>query len=662
MPSSLPAVPKWLELIHRALDIEEKHSADEFKAIVKPFFEVEAGRAWANQRRCRVAEEARKLIVGGWGGWEAKEAEREREVTVVVEVEVDDEVEAASAIEKEEENPDAFGWGFEDDSAAKKEVAETVPSAGAAGESDDANMDAEDGWGFDESAQAGPSSPRTAPTEPNGRTANSDEGEGDGWDFDDTTAAPAPEPLKPVLAKPAREAKRLGKKVAKVKAEVEDDPWGSGSESTAPAPVAQPLQQDEPEPQHDGWGWEEPLQTPAAPEPATEKAAPVRIKRKELKEEKKTIRETFLISRACDKLVDMAERVLREAKDLESTSYVTWRIELMPSLPSPSFAFASEILFTSASDVFDLHRSLLPSHYALQIKDVPTLSMQVHNDALHLVDRVAELQSTHAAWSGARDIIERLRALADHAFESQLASQRDGLMEAINEAEGFTTISTDAGLQKAERAISSVVHSIDTLSRVLRVSRNLTEMVEADRKVVLPTTIYMIVLGYLLDEAVTRIVSDITDLQDITEIESNRLNEVLEPIRTLEEIFIVEPGQVRSVCHSSLGMDTKQKPSSIVAHVPHWLKFCYISELLVSPTLRMPDSTLADITASESRRYPLLARLGGAGGLYDRGVGFAITSSVCRLRETRRCDRTDRAGCAKASEALGWLQTYHHTS
>jgi len=60
----------------------------------------------------------------------------------------------------------------------------------------------------------------------------------------------------------------------------------------------------------------------------------------------------------------------------------------------------------------------------------------------------------------------------------------------------------------------------------------------------------MIVLGYLLDEAITRIIGDIVDLQDITEIESNRLNEVLEPVRTLEEIFVSEPGQVRYRLHS----------------------------------------------------------------------------------------------------------------
>ena len=41
-------------------------------------------------------------------------------------------------------------------------------------------------------------------------------------------------------------------------------------------------------------------------------------KRKELHEVKRVIKETYLVSRACDKLLEIAERVLREARDLEA--------------------------------------------------------------------------------------------------------------------------------------------------------------------------------------------------------------------------------------------------------------------------------------------------------------------------------------------------------
>lgn len=118
--------------------------------------------------------------------------------------------------------------------------------------------------------------------------------------------------------------------------------------------------------------------------------------------------------------------------------------------------------------MFDIHRSLLPAHFAPQLRDVPTLSMQLHNDALHLAGRIEDLQRQYVFWVGADDIKRRLLALADHAFETQLAAQRDALMESIDEAEGFV-VTTDIGLKRAERAIGSVVHNIESLGRVLKV-------------------------------------------------------------------------------------------------------------------------------------------------------------------------------------------------
>lgn len=60
----------------------------------------------------------------------------------------------------------------------------------------------------------------------------------------------------------------------------------------------------------------------------------------------------------------------------------------------------------------------------------------------------------------------------------------------------------------------------------------------------LPTTTYLGVLGYLLDESIQRVTTDVLNLVDITEVESNRLNDLLKLIRPLEEIFRMDPEQV----------------------------------------------------------------------------------------------------------------------
>ncbi|ORX34895.1 hypothetical protein BD324DRAFT_682822 [Kockovaella imperatae] len=530
MPSALSAIPSWLETVNHAVEVESQNVSS--GRIIAPFFTSEAGRAWATQRRKRVAEDVRKLIDGGWGGWEAVTEQRDKEVLTLIEVEVSDGEDVGTEVKGEE--PDEFGWGF-DDQADDKSDAEGV----------------DDGWGFDESenADAGPS--KSAPS----LDSSKQEGDtGDGWDFDLSTPQAELPPAPPPVAKPVREAKRLGKKVAKVANEAGDDPWASEGEKEPEEAAVPPAETST----ADDWAWgdgEQPTKT------RTKK------KRKLLKEERQTIKETFLISRACEKIVDMADRALMEAVDLESKD-----------LLSPSFRGSHTLLLAAASDVFDVYRSLLPTHFVSQVRDVPTLAMQMYNDAGHLAKRVAALQEQYPMWSDVEgdaspvEIAKRLDALAVHAFESQLALQKQALMEELAEAR-LDDVAREIGMKNAERSLQGVAHKIDTLSRVL--------------KVVLPETTYLLVLGYLLDETIQKISGDILALQDITEVESTRLSELLRVIYPLEEIFVLNPGQ----------------PSAIVAQVPHWLKFCYISELLnanLVDILYLFDSgALIDFTTDE---------------------------------------------------------------
>ncbi len=65
----------------------------------------------------------------------------------------------------------------------------------------------------------------------------------------------------------------------------------------------------------------------------------------------------------------------------------------------------------------------------------------------------------------------------------------------------------------------------------------------------LPTTTYISVLGFLLDTAVQWISSDILGLEDITEIESNRLHDLVELLQPLESLFVLQPDQVSPLIH-----------------------------------------------------------------------------------------------------------------
>lgn len=347
LPSSLAGIPEWLVTLERAVEVEKNFSPPA-KPIIRGFFHSQAGNAWATQKRYAVADTVRRLIMGGWEGWESEQKERERTVLTIVEVEVEaeDEDEPMGSEEKDE----SFGWGFEDDAKSpptRAPAAELPPDEPMQTETED------DGWGLDESftPTAGPSqNPLTlairASSPPAAVIVNGGEEE-DGWDLDPSPASSAPvaapvavSPSKPTSAiiKPAREAKRLGKKVAKKRAtEDEYDPWASGSESVAsssvkpsisrgssPSPIATPIQVAPPTPsvQVDDWAaWDEPrnsIKTAGMTSHTSQKKA--KGKRKELREESRTLKERYLVSVACERLMETAKSVLQEIEELQATS------------------------------------------------------------------------------------------------------------------------------------------------------------------------------------------------------------------------------------------------------------------------------------------------------------------------------------------------------
>lgn len=166
-------------------------------------------------------------------------------------------------------------------------------------------------------------------------------------------------------------------------------------------------------------------------------------------------------------------------------------------------------------------------------------------------------------------------------------------------------------------------------------------MVSVDEKTVLPTTTYLSVMGYLVNVAISTVTDAILAQQDITEEESNHLNELLRTLHPLEELFVLEAGQV---CLFSLRVCdiADEQPSSVVEHVHGWLKFCYLSELLVSP-LRTPAKASLTIVC-KSCRHHLLVREWGTDRLHLRRTDKPTQSSIRRFRETRESNRADREG------------------
>lgn len=104
----------------------------------------------------------------------------------------------------------------------------------------------------------------------------------------------------------------------------------------------------------------------------------------------------------------------------------------------------------------------------------------------------------------------------------------------------------------------------------------------------LPKSKYYVALGSVVDSALSRVLDDVLALPDILEVESHRLSELCKIMNALEGLFVEDTDQV---CYNpaliAIAFVTKmtlpaRKPSFVVAYVPSWLKYSYLSELLVS--------------------------------------------------------------------------------
>lgn len=295
IPTSLDDLPAWLDTVKSAAEFESSTGTQDVKLnSVRAFYDDRAGLAWANLRRSRIGDQVRRLIISGWEGWEAVSISRDKEISVVVEIEVEDEdpEDITMVIPRTQDEPES----------ATTSTSETKVES--------ATNDEEGGWEFEEpspQAEAGPSSPRRTSTE------EAD----DGWAFDDDLSAPAPAPVPIKAPKPTREAKKLGKKVAKAKTSEDQDSGMDSTEMsrssslsmTTPPPIPSPG----PEPKAGGIDWEAWDDEPKK-EPVKSK-----VKRKILKDEQRVIKETFLVSKACDTLLELAEQVLRDARSISDS-------------------------------------------------------------------------------------------------------------------------------------------------------------------------------------------------------------------------------------------------------------------------------------------------------------------------------------------------------
>ncbi|KAI0675819.1 hypothetical protein C8Q78DRAFT_1006690 [Trametes maxima] len=416
-------------------------------------------------------------------------------------------------IQSEESSTD--GWGFEDDLEPEPEPAPTVePTLQASPEqpepAEEPAAEEDDPWGWNDDSTA-----------VNGSDEAIDES---AWDDAWDEKPVEPKLVAPTLApapKPARGLQKFSKSTP-------------ASPALAPpkSPSAVPLPSTP-----------QPTAAKSPPQPPPAPIAPKPIK----------VVESFLVSGRTKDLLQLVEDVLREGAELVSSGILSGYVSGTPG----------NTIMQAAPMALELYRALVPIANAALLQQSAKEPMRFSNDCRFVgqeLERiVAKLSGPKAA---ARDRLEEgretLNLLADSWFEDAIAREERLIEEALDRARRFIDTNHQERYDECESAVN------DVFQRIRRVA--------PQWEAVLAKSKYYDALGAIVETALSRVLSEVLSLEDITEVESQRLSELCRILNALEWLFV----------------EDQEQPSFVASYVPSWLKFSYLSELL--------EASIADIS------------------------------------------------------------------
>ncbi|VDC03459.1 unnamed protein product [Peniophora sp. CBMAI 1063] len=453
------------------------------------------------------------------------------------------------------------GWGLDEDeeeAAEPEPVPQSVtPSPPQPSEPPIEIEEDTDAWGWEDDEAEPSSQPSTDPApqstapEPEPQPHAVPEPEPDAWDVEEdddpwgessselpASVIPAPEPAPaPRPAVPPKRATRLEKLANKGKTKATHASHSSTESSPAHAPPPTPASPSFTRPPKITVSTKPPPQVqPLQPKKANGASRNgVSHHHSPAPSQRVLQKERFSTTARARALVDTASASLRAASEFS---------RLGPD--------AGEQLRRAAGGVLDVFRALAPVLESnSRTKGARDEGMFRSNDCVYL-----------AVWARSRnmaDLADALEGLGTVWFDNAIDAEEQKILDVLGEAEGFI----DTHDQETFDACEGIVASV--LSMIRDAGRRWKNLLTKRR--------YFSAAGALADAALVRVLEDILALPDITEDESHRLSELCRVLNALEGLFI--------------DVDDPEQPSHVVAHVPSWLKFSYLSELL--------EASLADV-------------------------------------------------------------------
>ncbi|KAH7915288.1 hypothetical protein BJ138DRAFT_1055180 [Hygrophoropsis aurantiaca] len=540
LPSSLEALPTFLDLARKAVGFEKTYIVD----LLGDGSTDQEIKTWVDNVNVHYEKQRRQDILGALRLTVTQSTGIRQTFYAQMKAIQDISAEEPSKPEENGTDADSDAWGLDDNQSIATSSSKSI------------SVEDDSGWGFDDDVEEpGPDTvPEAEPMVTSDMSIDAD----DAWGWNDDSGD---------VEEQAAADNGSQDKPEEEEENVWDDPWGdnpaltsSTSSTRPPAAPSIPLHQPKPAvglqkitsktQSHSGINGNGSIANGhSTPIPSsTPQPIPDRQQSKSLSKSQTLEQEPYRVSFLTKTIIGVVEGALHEGKALASSGIFNY---------SPtSSSLPGTLIMQTAGLALDLYRAFYP------ISLGNGNAIQFSNDCFYLAEEINRIVTYERGVLAVKDKLEecgdQLKVLSDSLFYDSIEQVQESSRGVLAAAEGFIDTSDQDRYDSCEMA----------MTRVLREIRSTAQ----GWKPLMPKSKYYNAIGAVVEDVLGQILEDVLALQDIPEIESHKLSELCRILGALEGLFIE---------------DTSES-SFVVAHVPSWLKFSYLSELL--------EASMADLT------------------------------------------------------------------
>jgi hypothetical protein len=237
------------------------------------------------------------------------------------------------------------------------------------------------------------------------------------------------------------------------------------------------------------------------------------------------------------------------------TDTLTEAVDLLESHP-----ISASTLVEGIQDLLDMYRAMMPSYHRPQYLSSPANSLVFRNDCLWLAHQIKfnilnkpETRHFNKLTATLKESSDRLTELGKAWHELTMMHRVQMIQNVLDSLDGFTGMAENPRFQQdCDAAISQVIQLVSSFA--------------TETRPVVDETIFLDMLGRMVDRLLCRLISDIEELVDIGAEESHVIAVTLNSLAQLVGAF------------DSPTKDATE--SDVVELVPSWEKFWLVKDIL----------------------------------------------------------------------------------